>query len=346
MKKMFRHKKTVLTIGLVVLVFLGFIGWQRSHTVSHSVYDTLEDVERGEPIETNDFYSLQLTQKEYEDFLFLKEKLDCFEGGVLTFPHPLSGKEYQRVITALEYDGYNYFYGFADVPMTEDGVYVLKKERDIFRITEEKISKVVLFLSCAEGITLSGQFADDGTLINLEEIQKGLSVNQEDKIKEIRDTQEETETALAEILEGIPKDSGEKTTAAYLLKWLDENVKLADDANTTAQKLSNMGDMLEQVYPYNHLAALKDRKASVLGKAKIFSELCRRAGIDSHVVMGTWNSQWTDGETYVLCQTVIDGQKIYVDASGAKASALAGSRYLTEKEATSRMTFVDYFEYK
>ena len=158
--------------------------------------------------------------------------------------------------------------------------------------------------------------------------------------------QEETEKVMDEIIAGIPENAGDKTTADYFCKWLDENVKLADDAAQKAQELDDMGDMLEQVYPYNHLAALNGKKASILGYGKIFSELCRRAGIESHVVMGTWNSQWTDGDTYVLCETVIDGQKVYIDASGAKSKALAGNRYLTEKEAISRMTFVDYFDYK
>lgn len=341
-----RHKKASLIIGAAVLVLLAFLGWQRKNTVSKSVYDALEDRPRGEAAEENKYYSGQLTQREYEDFQFLTQKMEKLEGGVLTLPNPLTGKEYQRILTALEYEGDNYFYGFVDIPMTEDGVYVLHKEKDPLRITDQKISKVVLFLSCAEGISLSGQFADDGTLINLEEIQKGFSVNDEDKVKEIQETREETEKILEEILGGIPENAGEKTTADYFRKWLDENMKLADDAASTARQLSDMGDMLEQVYPYNHLAALKEKKASILGYAKIFSELCRRAGIASHVVMGTWNSQWTEGDTYVLCEVSIDGQKIYVDASGGKAQALAGNRYLTEKEAVSRMTFVDYFEYK
>ena len=341
-----RHKKAAVIIVLAALVLFAFLGTQRKNATSQSVYDTLADTPRGKAIEENKYYSGQLTQREYEDYEFLKQKMEDLEGGVLTLPNPLNGKEYQRILTALEYEGNNYFYGFVDIPMTGDGVYVFHEDKDPFRLVDKKIEKVVLFLSCAEGIELFGQFADDGTLINIEEIQIGFSVNDEEKVKKIHEMQEETEKVMDEILAGIPEGAGEKTTADYFRKWLDENMKIADDAGKKAQELDNMGEMLEQVYPYNHLAALKEKKASILGYGKIFSELCRRAGIDSHVVMGTWNSQWTDGETYVLCETIIDGQKIYIDASGAKSDALAGNRYLTEKEAISRMTFVDYFEYK
>lgn len=346
MKYIREHKKASVIIALAAIVLLTFLGLQRKNATSQSVFDTLKDAPRGEAIEENKYYSGQLTQREYEDYEFLRQKMEKLEGGVLTLPNSLSGKEYQRILTALEYEGNNYFYGFVDIPMTEDGVYVFHKDKDPFRLVDQKIAKVVLFLSCAEGIELFGQFADDGTLINIEEIQKGFSVNDEEKVKKIREMQEETEKVMDEIIAGIPENAGDKTTADYFCKWLDENVKLADDAAQKAQELDDMGDMLEQVYPYNHLAALNGKKASILGYGKIFSELCRRAGIESHVVMGTWNSQWTDGDTYVLCETVIDGQKVYIDASGAKSKALAGNRYLTEKEAISRMTFVDYFDYK
>ena len=106
-----------------------------------------------------------------------------------------------------------------------------------------------------------------------------------------------------------------------------------------------MGEMLEQVYLQNHLVAVTEKKASVLGYAKIFSELCRRAGMDSHVVMGHWNGKWSQDEQYVLCAVKIGDQTVYVDASGAKSSSLAGHRYLSEKEAKNRLAFADCFQY-
>ena len=91
------------------------------------------------------------------------------------------------------------------------------------------------------------------------------------------------------------KNIGQKSTVDYFLKWLDQEMKVPDDTVTTASELSHMGEMLEQVYLQNHLVAVTEKKASVLGYAKIFSELCRRAGMDSHVVMGHWNGEMESG---------------------------------------------------
>lgn len=122
-----------------------------------------------------------------EVYLFLKDQIEQFQGGILTLPKAVNGKEYERITVALEYEGYNYFYGFVDIPMNEDNVYLLNDEKDFSKITEDEITKVVLFLSCASGIETPGEIADDGTLKNAEEIQKGLSVNDEEKIVKIKE---------------------------------------------------------------------------------------------------------------------------------------------------------------
>lgn len=339
------HKKVVLA-GLVILaIAMLILGLQRKRVLEQSVEDELKDVPREETVKHAEFYTDQLTKKELDVYLFLKEQIEQFRGGILTLPKPVNGKEYERITMALEYEGYNYFYGFTDIPMNEENVYLLNEEKDLSRITDDEITKVVLFLSCASGIETAGEIADDGTLKNAEEIQTGLSVNDEEKNRKIKEKQEETERVLSEVIEGIPENSGQKSTVDYFLKWLDKEMKVPDDTVTKASELEHMGDMLEQVYPQNHLAAVTEKKASVLGYAKIFSELCRRAGMDSHVVMGHWNGKWSQDEQYVLCAVTIGDQTVYVDASGAKNGSLAGHRYLSEKEAKNRLIFTDCFQY-
>lgn len=341
-----KHRKAVLIITAVSVILFAFFYWQRTLTMAKNVYDELKEEPREEAVTENDYYYSKLTSKEGEDYLFLKDKIENLEGGVLTLPQPINGKEYQRIMTALECDGGNYFYGFADIPMTEDNIFVLYENKDIMKITEEKITKVVLFLSCSQGIGLSGQFEEDGRVSNIEKIQEGLSINEEAKVTEIQNRLEETEKILDDIVNGIPEGSGKKATVEYFLTWLDENMEVKENAAATTENLQDMGDMLDKVYPYNHLAALTDQKASVLGYAKIFSELCRRAGIDSHVVMGNWNGRWLDSNMYVFCTAAINGQNIYIDASGNMEYSLGGKRWLTEKEARNRLNFADYFEYE
>lgn len=340
-----KHKKVVFGIGFVALLFLIVFAGQKRQATGTSVYEELEDVPREGVAKESRFYEKQLTQKEAEVYLFLKEQLQTLKGGIVTLPEPIDGKEYERIVTALEYDRNPFFYGFVDIPMTEDNVYVLQKEKDPARITEDKIEKVVVFLSCAKGIDQPGEFDEEGILVNAEEIGEELSVNDEEKEAKIRMTGEETEMILEEIVAGIPEGNGEKATADYFLKWLDENLTVADDTAAKAKELDHMGEMLEEVYPYNHLAALTIGKASVIGYAKILTELFERAGMESHVVMGRWNSQWKE-EMYVLCAVSIDGQTVYIDASGAMKSSLGGSRWLSEEEALNRMIFAEYYEYE
>ena len=94
-----------------------------------------------------------------------------------------------------------------------------------------------------------------------------------EKIVKIKEKQEETERVLSEIIDGIPENIGQKSTVDYFLKWLDQEMKVPDDTVTTASELSHMGEMLEQVYLQNHLVAVTEKKASVLGYARFFGTL-------------------------------------------------------------------------
>ena len=133
---------TGLQMGMGILA--AFFAWQRQITLSNTLSGKLEDSPRKEAAVESDFYSNQLTKKEYEVYLFLKENIESLKGGVLTLPQPVNGKEYQRIVTALECEGKNYFYGFVEIPMTEDEVYVQYEDKDLNRITENEISKVML----------------------------------------------------------------------------------------------------------------------------------------------------------------------------------------------------------
>lgn len=341
-----KHKKAALLIGIVVIFLAVFFFWQRKITLSNTLSGRLEDTPRKETAVESQFYSKQLTQKEYEAYLFLKDRVENMKGGVLTLPEPVNGKEYQRIVTALECEGNNYFYGFAEIPMTEDEVYVQHENKDLNHITENEISKVILFLSCAEGIEIQGAFAEDGTISNLNEIREGLAVNKENKVDDINRKLQTTEQIVEEIMDGLPKDSGEKSTVDYFLNWLDENMSYMDSMDVAGEKVLHIGEMLDKYYACNHLAAVIDKKATTLGYAKILAELCNRAGMEAHIVAGTWQGGWVQDESYVFCAVSMNGQTVYVDASGIKSGSLAGERYLTEEEAFNHLKTADYFSYK
>ena len=114
-------------IGFILVLLIIFFGWQRKMATSKSVYDELKDSPRGAESIRSDFYEQQLTKKEEEVYQFLKEHLINMEGGILTLPKAIDGKEYQRIVTALEYDRNPFFYGFVDIPM--NGEYQIRSSK-------------------------------------------------------------------------------------------------------------------------------------------------------------------------------------------------------------------------
>ncbi|MCI6467155.1 MAG: hypothetical protein MSA90_17015 [Faecalicatena sp.] len=341
-----KHQKAVFFVGLIVLLLGMLAYWERQSTLSKSTASKLTDEPRksGEAVST--FYYDQLTKKEAAVYDLMKDRLDRMKGGVVEFPEPMSGPEYLRVTTALEDEGYNYFYGFYDIPMTADDVYVKYKNTDLTTQKEKKITKAILFLSCAQGINEAGDYAKDGTVKNLASIQEGLSVNSEEKVEKIVKTQNETEEILSQIMEKLPSDYGEKKTVDYFLDWLDENLSVASHIGEEALDFTNMDDVFDGAYIYNNLSSLTEKKATPLGYAKILSELCNRAGMESHIVLGIWGKSSIQQEGYVFCAVQMNGQTIYVDASGSKASDLGDQKYMNQLEAKNHLKFVDYFEYE
>lgn len=346
MKFIRKHQKAVFIGGLAILL-LGILGyWQRQTTLSNATATKLKDEPRQSIATVSTFYYDQLTVKEAAVYDLMREKLDNMEGGIVEFAEPLSGPEYLRVTTALEDEGYNYFYGFYEIPMTEDDVYVKYKNTDLTTVNEKKITKAILFLSCAEGLDKAGEYGEDGTVKNLAEIQEGLAANLEEKVENILKVQEETEEIFNQIMSGLPADYGEKKAVDYFLAWLDENMSVNNKVGEDALDFTSMEDVFGGAYAYNNLSALVEKRATSLGYAKILSELCNRAGMESHIVLGIWGKSNIAQEGYVFCAVQMNEQTIYVDASGSKGSELGNQKYLTEQEAKNHMKFVEYFEYK
>ena len=339
------HPRAAFLTGAVFLSLLFLTYMMRQQNIAAAVEGALTDEPRSGGAVSSDFYVMQLTGKETEIYNLLRDRLDHMQGGIVEFPEMLSGEEYLRVTTALEDEGYDYFYGFVDIPMTENGVYIKHGGTDLADVKGKTIAKAILFLSCAEGIHLSGEYADDGRVMNLEEVGEALSVNEQEEEEKIRDIQQKTEEILDGVMSGLPEEYGEKKTADYFLKWMDENLAFTTGADGDNVSYSGMKDVFEELYIYNNLSAVTREKATALGYAKILSELFNRAGMESHIVRGVWGRSQFRQEGYVLTAVEMNGQTIYIDAGGGKSAELGGQRYLREQEAKNHMKFVEYFEY-
>lgn len=340
-----KHPGAAFLTGLVFLVLLFLLYRMRMQNINNAAEMTLRDEPRNAGAVSSDFYSMQLTGRESETYRLFRQRLEEKKGGVVEFPEALSGTEYLRVTTALEDEGYNYFYGFFDIPMSEEDVYLKYKGADLANIKDRVIVKAILFLSCAEGIDVFGEYAGDGKVRNLSEVEEAFSVNLETEEEKIQAVSQKTEEVLEEIVNGLPKEYGEKRTADYFLNWLDNNLSFTTGAEEDASSYTSMKEVFDGIYLCNNLSAVTEKKATALGYAKILSALLNRAGMESHIVLGTWGRSRFQGEGYVLTAVQMNNQTVYIDASGAKSAELGGQRYLREQEAKNHMKFVEYFDY-
>lgn len=341
--KFIKQYPKATAIVLISIIIIGmFFYRERSKVLSSTTEMKLSNESRQEEVFIDDFYSKQLTQKEKNVLVAMKAKLEALEGGIIEFEEPLTGTEYLRVVAALENEN-DYFYGFYEIPMSGENIYLKHTNKDLTSLKTSYIEKCILFLSSATGLNIAGQYAKDGTVENLEEVANGLARNDQDKIKIIEDKKMQISVIINNILSGIPKNAGQKDTLTYFYDWIHENIEYNNRLGIDAFKFSNMQEVIDIAYSNNNVSCVLEGKATALGFCKLLSALCNQAGMESHIVMGTWGKL---GDSPIAMTVVkIGDENIYVDAAGMKVTELAGQRYLTEQEALNHLNLVNYFKY-
>lgn len=339
-----KHSKEIIiaTIVLLVLCIVAIIYQQKPFSSLSSIEDQIPNQVRSGEALTDTFYSDQLTETEFANYQLLEERMQAKEGGVVEFTEALTGEEYLRITSALTYESGNYFYGLIDIPMTKKNVCV-SYDNNLSEVTDSIITKCILFISAAEGINEQGQYDDDGTVTNLDTIASGLAINDEQKMTVITQKEADTERILNAIVESVPEEYGEKETVDYFLKWMDENIAYNTELGAQASSYKTMEEMMDQAYSHVNTVCVVEGKAAALGYVKVLSDLCNRAGIASHMVMGAWGNSGQSG--YALCEVNLGGEPIYVDASGQQKANLSEQRYITEETAKKKMLFATYFKY-
>ena len=328
-------KGCLIAIVLVTLAVLAGSMWRKYQAKTNSTDTKLPvDTLRSGEAYTDTYYFDQLNDSEENCYEVLKQTLDTFQGGIIEFPEELTGEEYTRVTHALQYGAQDYFYGIIGIPMTDDNRCV-NYDSDVLEVKDSIIKKCVLFLSCAKNVDLKGEFDEEGYVTNLDEAQAELGTSSEDAIKEIQEEQVQVDVKLAEIVDGMPKEYGEKEAVDYFVDWMDQNL----DSSQEGESIDDMSVFFENVYKRNGVSCLIDKKVSTSGYNKVLSTLCNRVGIQSHVALGQWKK---DGKAYVMTYVNIDGQDIYVDASREKSKDLWDQKYLTRQETENAMQMAGY----
>lgn len=336
-----KHKKAVFISVALLGTLIALATWQRSMILQNSTESKLPNPPRNKESYQDTFYYDQLTDKEKAAYDVLKDALEGFSGGEIVFQEPLNGKEYTRVCNALEYGQEDYFYGMINIPMTQDGRNITYEEKNALEIKEDIIAKCMLFLSCAEGIDQSGIYNDEGYVINLEDIKGPLAAVSDAKVKEIEDKNEKIDQILNKVIGEMPEEYGTKEAVDYFLKWMEDNLEFDKEALYSTSEIGSMSQLFEQIYAKSHLSSVLVNKALAGGYAKVLANLCNRAGVEAHMVIGEWESK----DAYILTCIKIGDENIYVDAAGQYKGKLGNQQYLNEKEAWKHMKPVDYFEY-
>lgn len=336
-----KYWKWLLGLALVCVIIYIAGSKAREDILANSTESKLPNPERKETIYKDTFYYDQLSDREKKAYDFMTERLEKYEGGVIFLPEALNGQEYVRVTNAIEYGEKDYFYGFFEIPMTENNICVTYGGREISSVKEPLISQCILFLSCSNGLNEQGSFSDTGLVVNLEEMDVLLQSNDLSKLQEVKETEENAKAALHKIVDEIPEGYGQKEIMDYFLTWLQENMNYAVDAQEEMAAAQTMEDLF-LVYPYSSRISVLNKKALSTGYVKVFSHLCNMAGIPSYVVFGTLSR---GGEAYEMSAVEIGDELIYVDASGNYASRIGGLRYLSKEEGTTHMRFNQYFSY-
>lgn len=331
----------IILVILVVLVGLGH-WWQKKQVAENSTETKLGNPKRSEEAVADDFYYNQLTDVEEDAYQTLKGALDQFQGGVIEFSQALTGLEYERVTHALEYGPDDYFYAIMGIPMGADNLSLTYDTQDVTKVEEALVKKCILFLYCAEDVDKNGKFDEKGYVTNLDEISKGLSTNSQEKREEIEDVIAQTNQILDQIVSELPKEYGQKETVDYFLKWMEDNLVFDEDALYASSSISNMSGIFSQIAMKTNLPCVIEKKALAAGYGRVLAGLCNRAGMQAHLVTGTWR----DGDAYAMTCVNIDGQDIYVDAANQQSKDLWNQRYLSYQEAKNVFTMADYFSYE
>lgn len=333
-----RHWKRILIVIAVVTLAVVLLAWrQRNQVLTNSTETKLPNQPRRETAYHDSFYFDQLSEREKGAYAVLEAALDELNGGVVVFPEALNGREYTRVTHAIEYGEKDYFYALVGIPMTADNLSVTYKTTNAMETEDAVIEQCVIFLSCARDVDKQGAFDEDGYVLNMDEMEEPLGKLDDEKVEVLRKEQEEIEAKLSEVVSKLPQEYGEKEAVDYFLDWMQENLFPYQEGVS----IDTMSGLFEQIYKRNGVSCLLKAEALPTAYAKLLTQLCNRAGMNAHVILG----QWRDGEAYVMTCVQIGGADIYIDASGGQDKDLWGQKYLTKQEASNVMAFANYFSY-
>ena len=272
-------------IVFAILVAINIISENQSQNVAKNQIKELALTY--EYIDTN-FYYEQLTSDEQEVYHKIIEQLDVYQGGEILLDKKISVNELSRIADAVRFNNHNnYFYFLLTLPFTSENKLVNwgtnQKKEDL---EEKKIGKLLWELYVGEEDTRLNQFeiSDDMIVTNYESEKKIFSTISNDLMNQYESIQKETNEILDDVISKMPKNLTQEEAVEYFSNWIIENMDYTENYTPNI----GYGEAKDEELQFSvYISSVTNKSAVCAGLSMILSELCRKAGIESYVCLGT-----------------------------------------------------------
>lgn len=330
-----KHKKGITAASLLLLlaILLFAVSSLRPRT---TVVELSNPPRKAEAVGAH-FYADQLTGREREVYEEIEGRLKRLEGGMVSCDPPLTLREYARVIACLIYEDYENAYAVPLCGLDAENRQVELPMEDPDNSTPV-ITNILLNTWSSAFREEQMQTAEDGRILNLDDCVRALEQNDPDRVREIAQKRAEISRMLQEVVDGLPRDAGQRDAVEYFATWIHQNIIY--DWDTYKEHQGNkypMEKLFEVYYTPSSTAAVLEGKAMCVGFAKLLSYFCNEAGVDAHIVFSAGT-----GANHALTAVTIDGVTAYIDLSSTPKDLVV---YMDEVSMLRLATPALYFAY-
>lgn len=293
------------------------------------------------------FYYDQLNSIEKNVYNKIINNLTVYKGGEIILDENISVNNLSRIADALRFNNNNnYFYSLFTLPLTSDNKTVNWSTNQNIEVLEKKqISKILLQLYIGTNDTRLDNFniSDDFTITNYDEVKKSFENIPNDLINKYEKIKNDTDKILENIISNMPSNLSQEEAVNYFSQWIINNMNYTDSFSYG----TNYGDVVNEEIQFSpYISSITNKSAICSGLSMIFSELCRRVGIESYICLGTVSN---GGSPYNHAWVAINiGDKTYYKDPTREISTKKVYPLKTKEELTKGnyiLRFSKHFDY-
>lgn len=338
-------KKSIL---IIVLFLIGILVTAKIQTNKKS-----KSVELANPPLTNEViydntYINQLSKRELEIYQIIIDKIRNLETGVIEFPYEISGIEFIRIKNCVEVFSNDTSIAFLYYPMTKDNFTPITINPNKIDYKSESIyNKCILFLYSSSYKPEDVQISSNNHITNLSFFSTG-DVDK-NKVETALELENEGRHVLDQVINNIPKESGQRDALYYFIHWINNNIKYDEESinileNKGYEIFENSNDFFKYYIFPSSLSSIVNKKALCLGYAKALVYLCNNVGIEASIIIGDVKLY----DSYIghaITKVTINGEDAYFDLSTIWDYKEGTSKAMNLETVKNIIEPIDYFEY-